>query len=135
MPHISDTERRAQRKRDYAVQIDMLRKQAWDGCCTISTVRMDESGDEYVVRFYVYHRHDDEARERVRVTGDTFIEAFKKASAGMHMAIALVNEDAEAREAERDPYEDTRAQDYEDAKADYCEGKADDAWLEARASS
>ena len=136
MPHITDTERRAQRRRDYAVQIAGLRKQAWDGGCTISTtVHMHEGDDECVVWFYVYHRHDDDARERVRVSGATFIEAFKKASAGMHMAISLVNEGAQAREADRDPYADTRAQDYEDAKADYYEGLADDAWLEARAAS
>ena len=133
MPHITETERRAQRRRDYAVQIDSLRKQAWDGGCTISTVRMDESGDECVVRFYVYHRHDDEARDSVRATGATFREAFKRASAKLPLAIKEVTEEAAFRAECAD--EPDPQQLWNDMLADHYEGLADEAWLEARAGS
>jgi hypothetical protein len=134
MPPITPTERRAQLRRDYALQIDMLRKQAHDGCCQAINIRLENAGDDCVVRFSLFHRDDDNARQRIKRMGATFGEAFKKAYAALPAAIQDVCEDA-AFNAECRGDEDTSAQDYEDAKADYYEGRADDAWLEARAAS
>ena len=133
MPHISDTERRAQRKRDYAVQVAMLQKQAWDGCCEPVNIRLEECDGECVVRFRLFHRDDDNTGHRVRATGATFREAFKAAYAKLPGAIKEVTEDAAFRAdcADEPSPEQRRA----DMLAAHAEDRADDAWLEARAAS
>ena len=133
MPHITDTERRAQRQRDYAVQIDMLRKQAWDGGCEVVGLRMNDENDLCVVRFALFPRSDDDTHVNIRATATTFPDAFKRAFARLPAAIREVTADAAFRAEcadEADPQ-----QIWNDMLADYYEGKADDAWLEARAAS
>lgn len=95
MPHITDTERRNQRKRDYAVQIAALQKQAYDGCCEPVNIRMEEIGGECVVRFHLFHRDDDSCRHRVRVTGATFRDAFERTYARLPAAIEAVRAELE----------------------------------------
>lgn len=99
MPHITDTERRAQRQRDYAAQIAMLQKQAWDGCCEAISIRMEERDGQCVVRFSLFHRDDDNAFERVRAAGATFREAFERVYGAMPRAIRNLCADEARHEA------------------------------------
>jgi hypothetical protein len=134
MPHITDTERRAQRRRDYAAQIAMLQKQAWDGCCEVVGLHMEERGDGYcVVRFALFPRCDDNTFTNVRAAGDTFPEAFKRVCAKLPAAIAEVTADAAFRaECADEPSPEQRRA---DMLAAHAEDRADEAWLEARAAS
>ena len=133
MPHISDTERRAQRRRDYAAQIAMLQKQAWDGCCVPVGIELEECDGECVARFRLFHRDDNNTGHRVRAYGDTFPEAFKAAYAKLPAAIAKVTADAAFRaECADEPSPEQRRA---DMLAAHAEDRADEAWLEARAAS
>lgn len=127
MPHITPTERREQRKRDYAVQIAGLQKQAWDGCCEVVSLRMDERGDGYcVVRFSLFPRGDDSAFTNVRAAGDTFPEAFKRVCARLPAAIADVTADAAFRAECRGD------DDAAEAKRERRERIAEERWEELR---
>lgn len=140
MPHISDTERHAQRRRDYAVQIDTLQKQAWDGGCEAINIRMAEYDGQYdgqcVVRFSLFHRDDDNTFVGVRATGATFPEAFKRASAKLPAAIAEVTADAAFRaECRGEPEYVSPAERRAEARAEYFANLADEARHDARAAS
>ena len=136
MPHITDTERRAQRQRDYAAQIAMLQKQAWDGSCEPVGIRLEERDGLCVVRFHLFHRDDDNTGHGVRATGATFREAFERVYEAMPRAIRNVCADAAfAAECRGEPEYVSPAERRAEARAEYFTNLADEARHEARAAS